>query len=78
MDHETIIDVSKVSAKGQVVIPKAIRDKFDLKEGSKLIVVGSADAVVLWRIDTVVGRAKTQQVLDRVRWLAGRIGISHE
>lgn len=75
MTDEPIIEVTRVSDKGQVVIPKEIRDKFNFSEGSKLIVVATGDAVILQRIETVVGSAKTQELMDRVKWLAERLGL---
>jgi AbrB family looped-hinge helix DNA binding protein len=75
MGSEPIIDVTKVSDKGQVVIPKEIRDKFNFTEGSKLIVVATGDAVILQRMDTVVAGAKTKELIERVRWLAERLGL---
>ena len=64
-----------MSDKGQVVIPKEIRDKFNFTEGSRLVVVATGNAVVLQRIETVVGPAKTKELVDRVKWLAERLGL---
>lgn len=77
MSEDPIIEVTKVSDKGQVVIPKAIRDKFNFSEGSKLIVVGTEDAVILQRLETIASRVKTKELLDRVKWLADRLGFGH-
>lgn len=71
-----MIDVTKVSDKGQVVIPKEIRDKFNFGEGSKLIVVATGNSVILQRIDTVVAGVRTKEILDRVKWLAERLGFA--
>ncbi len=76
MSGEAIIEVARVSDKGQVVIPKEIRDKFNFAEGTKLIVVATGDAVILQRIETVVGSVNTKELLDRVKWLAGRLGVA--
>jgi len=77
MADDPIIEVTRVSDKGQVVIPKEIRDKFNFSEGSKLIVVATEDAVILQRIETIAGGVKTKELLDRVRWLADRLGFGH-
>ncbi|MDG7007182.1 MAG: AbrB/MazE/SpoVT family DNA-binding domain-containing protein [Nitrososphaerota archaeon] len=74
MDEEPIIDVTKVSDKGQVVIPKQIRDKFHFTEGSRLIVLATEDAVVLRRVETVLGVTKTTEQAARVRWLGSDAG----
>jgi AbrB family looped-hinge helix DNA binding protein len=38
---------TRMSSKGQVVIPEAIRKKLNLKEGAQFIVVGEGDVVIL-------------------------------
>ena len=77
MTEEPIIEVTRVSDNGQVVIPKVIRDKFNFTEGSMLIVEGTGDAVILQKIETVVGSVRTKELIDRVRWLAERLGFAH-
>jgi AbrB family looped-hinge helix DNA binding protein len=38
---------TKMSSKGQVVIPEEIRDNLKLKEGDQFIVIGQGDTVIL-------------------------------
>ncbi len=38
---------TKMSSKGQVVIPEEIRKRLKLKTGSQFVVVGEADVVIL-------------------------------
>jgi len=38
---------TRMSSKGQVVIPEAIRKRLNLKEGAQFIVVGEGDVVIL-------------------------------
>lgn len=38
---------TKMSSKGQVVIPEEIRKRFGLKVGSQFVVVGDKDTVIL-------------------------------
>jgi antitoxin PrlF len=75
MADEPIIDVTKVSDKGQVVIPKEIRDKLNFTEGSKLIVVAMDDAVVLQRIETIAGKIRVRDLMERVKSLTEKIGF---
>ena len=42
-----ITEVTAVSSKGQVVLPKAVRDVLSLDAGSKLIVVTDGDNILL-------------------------------
>ena len=38
---------TRMSSKGQIVIPESIRKKLNLKEGAQFIVVGEDDVVIL-------------------------------
>ncbi len=50
--REEEFEVTKMSSKGQIVIPQEIRDRLNLKEGSKFIAVGAGDTVMLKRLQT--------------------------
>lgn len=41
------VATTRMSSKGQVVIPESIRKRLDLKEGAQFLVVGDADVVIL-------------------------------
>ena len=59
---------TRMSSKGQVVIPESIRKRLDLKEGAQFIVVGDADVVILKVVtppdmnefDTLIKQARQQ------------------
>ena len=44
------IATTKMSSKGQVVIPEEVRRALDLSAGSKFVVIGEGDVVILKRI----------------------------
>lgn len=46
------IATTKMSSKGQVVIPEEIRNRLGLKTGSKFVVLGDKDVVILKAIST--------------------------
>jgi AbrB family looped-hinge helix DNA binding protein len=75
MADEPIIDMTKVSEKGQVVIPKEIRDKLKFIEGSKLLVIATEDAVILQRIESVAGKMRVKDIMDKVRSIASKISL---
>jgi AbrB family looped-hinge helix DNA binding protein len=75
LPDEPIIDVTKVSDKGQVVIPKEIREKVGFTVGSRLIVVATDDAVVLQKVETIAGKVRMRDLLDRVKSLTDRLGF---
>lgn len=43
----TSISTTKMSSKGQVVIPEDIRKQLNLKAGARFVVVGDKDVVIL-------------------------------
>jgi len=59
---------TKMSSKGQVVIPENIRKRLKLKAGSQFVVVGEKDVVILKAIsqpsikefDTLIAEARRQ------------------
>lgn len=59
------MDTTKVSSKGQVVIPKAIRDRLSVKPGATLSVEIEDDHIVLRPVKKE-RRRPTQEELDRV------------
>ncbi len=44
------VSTTKMSSKGQVVIPEIIRKQLNLKPGSQFVVVGDKDVVILKNI----------------------------
>jgi AbrB family looped-hinge helix DNA binding protein len=59
---------TKMSSKGQVVIPEEVRKALGLKAGSKFVVVGEGDVIILKRItppsmseyDDIIAEARRQ------------------
>ena len=57
---------TRLSSKGQIVIPEAIRRRLGLDPGSEFVVLGDGDTIVLQRVrppamrdfDTIVARAR--------------------
>lgn len=44
------VELTKVSSKGQVVIPQGVREELGLKEGETLAVMGRDDTILLKRV----------------------------
>ena len=59
------VKLTKLSSKGQVVIPRHVRDELGLKEGETFAVVGKEDTIILKKV--VVPSSK--EVFEKVhRW----------
>jgi len=62
------VSTTKMSSKGQVVIPEDIRKQLNLKEGSQFVVLGDKDVVILKNIsppsinefDELIAKARKQ------------------
>ena len=48
---EKLESIVKVSGKGQIVIPKEVREKLDIKAGEKLAVIVKDDDIILRKIE---------------------------
>ncbi len=46
-----MVNIIKISSKGQVVIPSEIREKMNLEEGNLLIVLDSNDTICLKKLE---------------------------
>ncbi len=62
------VSTTKMSSKGQVVIPESIRKNLNLEAGTRFVVVGEGDVVILKAIaspslkafDSVIKKARQQ------------------
>lgn len=45
------IEITSLSSRGQIVIPQGVRDKLNLHEGEKFIVIGEDDTIVLKKLE---------------------------
>ena len=69
------IDMTKVSEKGQIVIPKEVRDKLGLKAGSKLIIIATSDLMIIQKAELVGERMRAWEIVNRARSLAEKLGL---
>ncbi len=65
---------TRMSSKGQVVIPESIREKLGLHEGAQFVVVGKGDAVILKAI-APPAMDQFEALLKEARRRARRAGL---
>jgi AbrB family looped-hinge helix DNA binding protein len=65
---------TKLSSKGQVVIPEEIRNALGLEPGERFIVLSDGDVVILKRIDAPA-RSEVRKLAAKVRGAARRAGV---
>ena len=70
------IDLTKLSQKGQIVIPNTVRKSLRLKEGMKFLVVGIGDTIVLRRLELNEEKVRLKDLLAESRERADKIGFS--
>jgi len=71
------IATTKMSSKGQVVIPEAIRKKLNIKSGARFVVVGDKDALIL-KIITTPDMDQFDDLLADARRQAKRVGLTRK
>lgn len=65
---------TKLSSKGQVVIPEDIRDSLNLKEGDQFVVIGKGDTVILKAI-TPPSMDQFEALLESAQAQAKKVGL---
>ena len=65
---------TKMSSKGQVVIPEEVRNALGLKAGSKFVVVGEGDVVIL-RVITPPSMSDFDDIIQEARRQARQAGM---
>lgn len=78
------LEMTRVSSKGQIVIPEPIRDRLNLKDGTRLLVFGENDTIILkkigsetWDLKTALAkvRAKTRELKITRKDIASEVRI---
>jgi AbrB family looped-hinge helix DNA binding protein len=65
---------TKMSSKGQVVIPEEVRGALGLKAGSKFVVVGEGDVVIL-KVVTPPSMSDFDDIIQEARRQARQAGM---
>ena len=68
------IATTRMSSKGQIVIPEAIRKRLNLKAGAQFVVVGEDDVVILKAI-TAPAMEKFDGLIQQARQQAKLAGL---
>ncbi|MGD0690043.1 MAG: AbrB/MazE/SpoVT family DNA-binding domain-containing protein [Candidatus Bathyarchaeia archaeon] len=72
------LELTRLSQKGQVVIPAQVRRKMGLKEGTKFLVVGLEDIIVLRKLQLSEEKLKLKKLLAEARSSAKTHGLSEK
>jgi len=69
---EKLENVVKVSRKGQIVIPKEVRDALGIESGGKLAVIVKGDEIILRKIE----KLDISEIGSRVSAIAEKEGVN--
>ena len=72
-----LTDVTSISTKGQVVLPKAIRDSMTLQSGTKLLVISDGQSIMLKPID-MPDISEFQGFMEAAAAWADEVGMKEE
>jgi AbrB family looped-hinge helix DNA binding protein len=70
------LEMTRVSSKGQVVIPGLIRERLGLTDGSRLLVFGEGDTIILKKVGLAL--QDTRETLAAIRKKIREMGVSRE
>ncbi len=76
-DTMSRVVLTKMSTKGQVVIPKAMRKDLDIEDGDIFAVFGKADTIVLRRV-SIPTEEEFEELMRWGREFARKKGITRE
>ena len=69
------IEFTRLSEKGQIVIPNEIRKRMKLKEGSRFLIVELGDSLILRRIEISEEKLRLKRLLQGFRSKANEMGF---
>lgn len=75
---QVALELTRLSQKGQVVIPSQVRRKMGLKEGTKFLVVGLEDIIVLRKLELSEEKLKLKKLLAEARSSAKTHGLTEK
>ena len=69
------IEFTRLSGKGQIVIPNEIRKRMKLKDGTRFLIVGIGDSLILRRIEISEEKLRLKRLLQGFRSNASKTGF---
>jgi AbrB family looped-hinge helix DNA binding protein len=63
-EHKCLFGTVKVGERGQIVIPKEVRDKFDIKPGNSLMIIGDEKKGMIKIVKSEIMRDYALKILE--------------
>ncbi len=71
---DILVETTKLSEKGQIVIPKDFRKKMNLKTGTQFLVIATEEAIILQQIDLVKKKIEFEKTLTNAKEILYKLG----
>ena len=72
------LELTRLSERGQVVIPTELRKSMNLKEGERFIVIGVGDTIILRKLELSQERLRLKKLIKGSRERASKAGFSEQ
>jgi AbrB family looped-hinge helix DNA binding protein len=72
------LELTRLSERGQIVIPTELRKSMNLKEGERFIVMGVGDTIVLRKLELSNERLRLKKLIRDSRGKAKTSGFNEE
>lgn len=72
------LDMTRLSERGQIVIPNEMRRRMGLKRGTKFLLMGLDDTIVLRKLELSQERIRLKQLLEESRKKARKVGFTRK
>ena len=73
---DTLIETTKISEKGQIVIPKDVRELLSLESGTRLLLIATNDAVILQKTDIASSRLKIKEIIEKAKTVTDKMRLT--
>lgn len=70
------LELTRLSERGQIVIPTELRRSMNLKEGERFIVIGIGDTILLRKLELSQERLRLKKLIKESRDKAKKRGFS--
>lgn len=70
------VDMTRLSEKGQVVIPNELRKNLGLREGTRFLVMGIDDTIILRKVELSKERTRLKELLRQSREKVDKVGFT--
>lgn len=72
------LELTRLSERGQIVIPTGLRRSMNLKEGERFIVIGLGDTIILRKLELSQERLRLKRLIEKSRAKARKSGFTEK